>query len=329
MALPTKHIFQQGPVLASLSGTAWSALMQRFERGAPRSVPSLPGPEIHATVPPLPADLVRDYVRHVGGDPAAYRGVLPAHLFPQWGFPLAARTLRGLPYPLAKVLNGGCRLEVFGDLPLGEPLEVSAQLVGIDDDGRRAVLQQRVVTGTRSAPALVVGHLFAVVPLGGGEPRKKPLSTDRSGGRPGGRPEGRSGGRSGGRTPVRVPEDASEVAYWRIRADAGLAFAMLTGDFNPVHWVKAYARAFGFRSTILHGFSTMARTIEGLNRGLFAGGTRRIASFDCRFTRPLVLPASVGLYVRDHEVWVGDALGGPAYLAGSFTLRAADSPPRN
>ena len=62
----------------------------------------------------------------------------------------------------------------------------------------------------------------------------------------------------------------------------------------------------------------MARAIEGLGRALYAGDTRRITRFDCRFTRPLVLPARVGLYASGREVYVGDAPDGPAYLVGSF-----------
>ena len=42
-----------------------------------------------------------------------------------------------------------------------------------------------------------------------------------------------------------------------------------------------------------------------------------------RFTRPLVLPARVGVYVRGDKVWVGDAPGGPAYLEGTFKIRNA------
>ena len=71
----------------------------------------LPGPELSEQVPPPAASLVRDYLLHVGGDPGAYRDVLPPHLFPQWGFPLAARTLRGLPYPLLRGVNAGCRIQ--------------------------------------------------------------------------------------------------------------------------------------------------------------------------------------------------------------------------
>jgi acyl dehydratase len=313
MALPTKHIRHQLPVIASLGGTAIAALKQQWaaKQGKPApSTPTTPSAEIKRTIPPRPADLVADYLRNVGGDPGAYRGEVPAHLFPQWGFPLAAKTLEGLPYPMARVLNGGCRLEIKGKLPLGKPLEVSARLEDIDDNGKRAVLHQKVVTGTRENPELVVAHLYAIVPLGGGKPAEEAAL-----------PKGKKKAPApkAAKEVVRVPDDATELAYWKLRPDAGLSFAMLTGDFNPVHWITPYAKAFGFKNTILHGFATMARAIEGLNKGLFSGDSHRIATFDCKFTKPLVLPNSVGLYVAGNQVFVGDAPGSSAYLAGSFT----------
>src|SRR5262245_66085335 len=124
--MPAKHILHQGPVLAALGRTALSGLLARGR--APNGRVQTPGPEQRATLPPRPEALVRDYLRHVGGDPGAYRGTVPAHLFPQWGFPLAARTLEGVPYPLLKVMNGGCRLEMNAPLPAGEPLEATARL---------------------------------------------------------------------------------------------------------------------------------------------------------------------------------------------------------
>jgi acyl dehydratase len=305
MSVSNKHVLHQGPVLATLARAGWAALRQQLGRAPQGAVPSLPTPEIVETIGPRPAALVRDYVRHTGGDPGAYRGTIPAHMFPQWGFPLAARTLVGLPYPLVRVLNGGCRLEMNGPLPLGEPLTVRASLQSIDDNGRRAVLEQRVVTGTATEPDLVVAHLFAIVPV---EP---------AGGK-NGKGNGAGNGAATRRDPARVPAGAEELARWRIAADAGLDFAKLTGDFNPVHWVRPYAKAFGFRSTILHGFATMARAIEGLQRTVFAGSTRALRTVDVKFTRPLVLPAKVGLYLHGHDIFVGDAPGGPAYLTGSF-----------
>ncbi len=303
MALPTKHIIHQGGVIASLGGTAFAALRQRFEGTDGKPPPQLPGPEINTVVQPLPADLLRDYVRHVGGDPSAYKGRVPPHLFPQWGFPLAAKTLRDVPYPLLRVLNGGCRMEVNSPLPAGKPLRVSVRLEDIDDNGRRAVLHQRIVTGTDQDPEAVIGHLYAIVPLGGGDKPDKKEKAKRA---------------------ARVPDGVREIAYWKIPANAGLAFAMLTGDFNPVHWVLPYAKANGFKGKILHGFATMARAIEGINRKQFMGGGENIRVFDCKFTRPLVLPAKVGLYVKDGEVYVGDAPGGPAYLVGKYETKGAE-----
>jgi acyl dehydratase len=306
MTVKTKHVLAQGPVLRTLAGVAVSALRQRRHPGS-GELPHTPTEEVRTIVRPLPADLIRDYVRHVGGDPSAYRGVVPPHLFPQWGFPLAARTLAGLPYPMFKVLNGGCRVEVHAPLPAGQPLHARARLEDIDDNGRRAVLHQVVVTGTEEEPDAVVAHLYAIVPLG--SPDKK---------------NGKATNGAPKKDPVRVPHDAEEIGRWRLRADAGLDFAKLTGDFNPVHWIPPYARAFGFRNTILHGFSTMARAWEGVNKGIFAGSTRALDTLDVQFTKPLVLPAKVGLYVHDGDtrrLFVGDAPGGPAYLAGTFTAR--------
>lgn len=295
MPVSNRHVLSQGPALRGMGEAALSALKQRLGVAKTNgAAPSLPGPEVRASFPPRSPELIRDYVRHVGGDPGAYKNRVPPHLFPQWGFALTGKTLEGLSYPMLKAMNGGCKLVMNAPLPSDEPLEVTARLESVDDDGKRAILEQRIVTSTRSAPEAVVAHLYIFIPLG--KPERGGAKKDRP----------------------RVPEDAKELAFWKLRADAGLDFAKLTGDFNPVHWVPAYARAFGFKNTILHGFGTMARAIEGLNRGLFAGDVDALSEVHVRFTRPLVLPAKVGLYVRGEELWVGDAPAGPAYLTGTF-----------
>jgi acyl dehydratase len=297
-----RHVLQQGPVLRALVETAMAA-----SRPRPSTPPPLPGPVVHGTVPPRPRQLVEDYVRHLGGDPAWYRNTVPAHLFPQWGFPLLARTLRSIPYDLRKVLNGGCRIEMHQALPASEPLELDAVLESIDDNGSRAVIQNHLVTGTRSTPRAIDAWMYAVCPL-------------KKGG------DAKSNGK-GGKEKPRVPDDAREIGWWSIEPRDAVDFAVLTGDFNPVHWLPPYARAAGFRSTILHGFATLGRAIEGLNRNRFLGDVSRLATIDVKFVRPLVLPAEVGLYVRDPgrsspaELFVGAGPGGAAYLTGTFTER--------
>ena len=299
MSVPTRFVLQQGPVLAALARTAATVVGQRFRSPEASAMPTVPGREFAVELPPRPADLVAAYVRHVGGNPSTYRDHLPPHFFPQWGFGPASRTLVGLPYPLARAMNGGSTVEVRAPLPIDEPLTVTAQIVNIDDDGYRAIIDQRIVSGTASVPEAIEAHLLVFIPL------KK---------REGGKGKKRKTGPT-------VPGDAQEIGFWKLRSDAGLDFAKLTGDFNPVHWITAAARASGFRNTILHGYATMARSWEGLNQNRYKGGGD-IRRFEARFTRPLVLPARVGLYTAEVDgqkhVWVGDAPGGTAYMTATY-----------
>jgi acyl dehydratase len=300
MLTGARHLLAQRRVLAALGGTITEAAAQRLGLARPRGdALLLPGPELSAEVPPPPPALVRQYLRYVGGDANSYRGHLPPHLFPQWTVPVAARVLRGLPFPMLKVINGGCRLEIRAPLPAGQRLLVRAQLASIEDDGRKVLLRQNIVTGTAAVPEALRVTLEVVVP--------RPVPREAHGAKSPGR-----------KAAPRVPEDARELAVWRLPADAGLTYGFLTGDLNPLHWSPPYARAAGFRSAILHGFSTMARAMEGIVRNMYAGAVDRLGGVEVRFTRPLVLPARVGLYVHGHDLFVGDAPAGPAYLAGKF-----------
>ena len=297
MAVPTRYILHQGPVIGAIARAAVVAL--KSASGAENKPPAtVPGPVVKASIPPRPADLVQDYIRHVGGDPAWYRGQVPAHLFPQWVFPLQAKGIEGLQYPIQRVLNGGSRIQMNAPLPLNQRYELSVQLMDIDDNGRRAVVHQRATMATSTHPEAVIADVYGIVPLGGGDKsQKKPE-----------RPQ--------------VPVMVKELARWKLGTHVGLDFAKLTGDFNPIHWIPPAARASGFKNVINHGFSTMARAIEGLNRNVFSGDVSRLESIDVQFKRPLVLPAEVGLYVDDDRVFVGDAPGGPAYLIGTYTVRS-------
>src|SRR5580698_154197 len=135
MSVPFRYALEQGPMIAALGRVALSGL----KKEKPSRAPVTPGPWLEDRVPP--------------------------RLFPQWSFPLGGRALEGLGYPIAKVINGGCRIEQKAPLPSGEPLDVRVRIESIDDDGKRAIITQRVVTGTARVPDGTTAYLRAFIPL--------------------------------------------------------------------------------------------------------------------------------------------------------------------
>jgi len=256
----------------------------------------VPGPVYSEESAPPPSWLIDDYVRLVGGDVSSYRGRVPHHLFPQWAFPTLAAALQGSGHALVKVVNAGCDMTMQGDIDRERPIQIKSQLVSMEDKGRRTLLRTRVATGNPDQPEALVAHVATLVPRagsGGAQTRPKTVPT--------------------------VPYGATEVASFRLSRCSARRFADLTGDYNPIHWLPAYARLMGFRGTILHGFGSLAWSFEGLVRGRLSGRVDRIRHFEARFTRPLVLPATVGLFLGpDHHIALGTTAGAAAYLEGSY-----------
>jgi hypothetical protein len=293
-----------------------AALVQFLVSGPGKVLPPLPGPIHHATVAAPSDALVRDFVRFCKGDPAGYTNVLPPHLFPQWALPMLLKAAAPLPYPRTKVINAGCRLTVFHPLPKGRSLALSGQLIAVEETQRNANITIRVETRAEGEPVALSADLRVVVPL---PKRSAPSGDVNNAENAAARPR---------REPPRVEPSARKLAQLKLSASAGLDFAELTGDFNPIHWLSPYARALRFKNVILHGFGTAALAFEAVNRALLSGKHDRITALDTQFVRPLVLPAKVGVFLEqeltpgEFGLSVGDAAGGPAYLKGSVTLRA-------
>lgn len=297
--MSVKHIFRQGPMLAMIARVASSSvaaslgLRKTSKDGLSLSV-------CEAEVPPRHPDLIADYVREVGGDPAAYEGIVPPHMFSQWGMPLMQRAIAQLPYNLVRILNAGCEYTALGPLPASEPLVLKAELKNVDDNGKRALITTSLITGTREQPEIIKSQVTAIVPLKKAGERNKESSETK-------------------KQPTLVPEHATEIARTTLPANAGLRYAYVTGDFNPVHWLLPYAWISGYRGRILHGFAGAARIAEDLNRNLFSGRTDMVQKLEVRFVKPLVLPANVGTYIDGSGgVYVGEAPGEVAAFAGHY-----------
>ena len=61
-------------------------------------------------------------------------------------------------------------------------------------------------------------------------------------------------------------DDASTAATLQLPADGGWRFARLTGDYNGIHWLKPYARAFGYAAPFLHSQRAVAACLRELRR---------------------------------------------------------------
>lgn len=296
MGASSKHLLQQGAVLKALGQIVARSVMGKTGRG----VDQVPGPVFRETVAPRDPRLVGDYIRNMGGSTSWYKGVVPAHFYPQWAFPIMGKPLQCLPYPMPRIINAGVKLKMNAPIPAGEPLNLQAQLTQLDENEKRALIKNRLITGTASAPEAMESTVTAFFPLK--------------------RKEGAAKGKK--KEKPHIPADARQIDLWRLSGRAGLDFALLTGDFNPVHWIPPMARMSGFKGAILHGYASMARLIETLNRQLFAGDVSRLASMDVRFSAPVVLPGKVGVFLDgEDQCFVGKAPGAPACLTGSYTLR--------
>ncbi|KPA13360.1 MaoC-like dehydratase domain protein [Candidatus Magnetomorum sp. HK-1] len=301
MSVSSKHILSQGPVIKALLKTAGTAMYSKLVTKNDMELSSLPGPVFTDTLQARKSDLINDYILNTGGQPGGYRGKIPSHMFPQWGVPILARTIQHLPYDISRILNGGVRFEINQDLQTDKPLFIKARLLDIDDNGKRAIFKQELITGNSAESNALVCQVTAILPLK--EKEKKTRDDNKS-------------------KKQLIPMNAREIDRWSLTSRSGLDFAILTGDFNPVHWIPAYARLFGFSNSILHGFSSMARAIESLNKVLWSGNTSQLKKFETRFVRPLLLPNTVSVFVDDNGgVFVGHSQGGVPYLIGNYTTK--------
>lgn len=221
------------------------------------------------TIKPASAALVDAYVAWCGVNDDRYAQSLPPHFFAHYGMPMVARLTSLAPCNMLSVVNQGVHFRLRSWLPRNAQLTLRGELVSCRRDGQRMRVHTRVTVGSAAdAEAMTVDTLAAVV-------------------------VGKSAGRS---RPAAGEPHWQTVGEWSADRADGQRFFFLTGDFNPIHTLWPVARRTRFGGCILHGFGTLARTIETIQNG-----GPRLLEIDARFIKPNLLPSG------PNRVQVGEA----------------------
>lgn len=247
-------------VSAMLLGAARSLLPRRPNDSAAHAA-------VSRTAQTPSAGLLHAYARWCGAG-ERYQNTLPPHLVcAKIAMPVISQLTAQSPYPLLSVLNQGVRLRLHAPMPAFEPIQMQGRLVNASDDGSRARIHSQVIAGTASVPTAITIDAVAAVVI----KARKDSETPRRAAQP----------------------DFETIGQWQARADEGQTFFWLTGDFNPIHTLPAFARRTRFGGCIMHGYGAFAQVFEALQRS----GTH-IADIDVRFVRPLPLPSAPLLIQR-------------------------------
>lgn len=119
--------------------------------------------------------------------------------------------------------------------------------------------------------------------------------------------------------PQKQPKLPAPKAILRISPGQIRRYAAVGGDYNPIHTSSVGAKLFGFPTAIAHGMFSAAAVLANLEAGIPDAVT-----YSVRFGKPILLPASVGLYLdRGPDGWdlsLRNLAKGYPHLTG--TLRA-------
>lgn len=93
------------------------------------------------------------------------------------------------------------------------------------------------------------------------------------------------GSKKATKSPLSTPASSGDTETIRFESGRGVAYAKLSGDWNPIHLSRLTARLFGFRRPVVHGLDMLSSVAA---RSAVAN-PRRI---EARFRRPVLLPAT-------------------------------------
>jgi acyl dehydratase len=96
--------------------------------------------------------------------------------------------------------------------------------------------------------------------------------------------------------PQKQPKLPPPSAVLRVTPGQIRRYAAVAGDHNPIHTNPIAAKMFGFPTVIAHGMFSAAAVLANIEARL----PDRV-KYSVRFGKPLVLPATAGLYVEERD----------------------------
>ncbi len=113
-----------------------------------------------------------------------------------------------------------------------------------------------------------------------------------------------------------IKDQELETKVFHINRAILKQYADASGDQNPIHQDEAFAKSVGLPDVIAHGMLTMA--LVGKYVSDIAGGSVNVLELGGRFTKPVIVPASVDVDLTVSAT-VTDVEGGKISLSLSAT----------
>jgi acyl dehydratase len=120
--------------------------------------------------------------------------------------------------------------------------------------------------------------------------------------------------------PQKQPKPPPPSAVVRVSPGVIRRYAGVGGDHNPIHTNPVAAKLFGFPTVIAHGMYSAAAVLANIEARI-----PDAATYSVRFGKPLVLPATAGLYIDERgdngsggwDLALRNIAKGYPYLTGS------------
>lgn len=274
-------------------------------------------------LPDVNPALLAQFIRTTRADRAMFmhdgRAMVPPTFYVTWCMAALSRSLVKVPLPVdyTKILHAGSAVTYRRPLLVDERAHYETRVIDIDQNERRvrAKVQTIVRANDAQGEEIFRNIMDLHAPLKRGAPKEGPAKA---------------------KTPFVRPifpfvhDELRLLEEFKMGADAGADYALVSGDFNPVHWSSVAAKASGFKSSFLQGYASKALMAHSVIKNVLRGAGAALESVQVDFRKPVFLPARFGIYMGPavensgavtRELALGKAPGGEALITGSVRYK--------